>query len=70
MEESGGCCSGCGGGDAVEEVGAEAEDGGEARGHFVGRDWAIVSRESERESGNWLRFLLSWVFKRVSPVTK
>lgn len=49
MEESGGCCSGCGGGDAVEEVGAEAEDGGEARGHFVGRDWAIVSRESERE---------------------
>lgn len=36
MEESGGCCSGCGGGDAVEEVGAEAEDGGEARGHFFG----------------------------------
>lgn len=62
MEESGGCCSGCGGGggDAVEEVGAEAEDGGEARGHFFGRDWVFVSRESERESGELVAFSIDY----------
>lgn len=60
MEESGGCCSGCGSGDAVEEVGAEAEDGGEARGHFFGRDWVFVSRESERESGELVAFSIDY----------